>query len=622
MANPEDEEQGLGSPLPVLEVKTGTPEWARLCPTRGQVIEVWMPATSRPNAPEGWAAFLVMGTAVTSEKDVALDVKSLGSLFPELDKEHSKAFNRTLGRIHLCSSTPCVAADEYTLHATHVRVFNLEGYAAVWYSASTRRQVEKWLAPLGEAPGEGELGAPGGEVPKVPGSRRKKESAKEPPGASAKKVPGGRKEDSVGPEFPGVISESVVAGIRGKLHGLRSRVKGREPVRPPPPGAGLRSVSIDVPSSGEDDSFPALEDGLQTGMDLRTAPARKKVKSETRLKKRKKKEKDAKVLVATSGNTTRNLQGQLASSAVAALQGARDGQKKKRKKSSAEKMGEALAKALAPLGLKKVKKEKKRKKDKKEKKRKKRRGDPSSSGGTSSSEESYSEYSEQEEESLSSEEMEAPMVKRSRERPGSVLELLVQHARAQLDQSSAVSLPSEVSRVDQGIKILSYFQVILKPQLGSTTGAVREMFVIATVLDLLRKGQLSQVGDTLAARFFALHQSQLDGNWQAARHLEIHSMDEATSTTTAVLLQTRRHARMAAKAQGLDFPGGGWTSGWGRGRSGKGGKNKWSDGDWKGGQSKGGKGKEKGKKGRGGNPSKGQGDKTGDWSQKETPAEK
>ena len=148
--------------------------------------------------------------------------------------------------------------------------------------------------------------------------------------------------------------------------------------------------------------------------------------------------------------------------------------------------------------------------------------------------------------------------------------------------------------------------MILKPQLGSTSGAVREMFVIATVLDLLRKGQLSQVGDTLAARFFALHQSQLDGNWQAAKHLEIHSMDEATSTTTAVLLQTRRHAKMAAKAQGLDYPGGGWISGWGRGRLGKGGKSKWSDGEWKGGQYKGGKGKEKGKKGKGGNPPKGQ----------------
>ena len=361
---------------------------------------------------------------------------------------------------------------------------------------------------------------------------------------------------------------------------------------------------------------------LQTGMDLRSAPIAKVKKKKEKVKKRKKDPWDE-PLGASSGITTRDLQGQLASSAVAAMRVGQEGQRKKKKRGPAEKVSSALMKALAPLGLKKVKKEKKEKKKKEKKKKKKGKydGDPSSSGGTSSSDWSSYGSSEAEEESKSSEEMEAPMVKRSREKPGSVLELLVQHARAQLDQSSAVSLPSESHRVDRGVKILSYFQVILKPQLGAPNGPIREMYLIATVLDVLRKGHLSQVGDSLAARFFALHQSQLDGHWQAAKHLEIHSMDEATSTTTAVLLQTRRHARVVAKAQGLDYQGGGWRSGWGRGRSGKGNKGKQGDGEWKGPPYKGGKGK-KGKKGREGGGDWNQKDKGGEWGQKEAPAEK
>ena len=86
--------------------------------------------------------------------------------------------------------------------------------------------------------------------------------------------------------------------------------------------------------------------------------------------------------------------------------------------------------------------------------------------------------------------------------------------RGALDQSSTVEVPSSGTRLDSGVKILSYFQILVKPQLGATTAAVREMFHLATMMDLLRKGHLSQVGDSMAARFFALHQSILDGGWE------------------------------------------------------------------------------------------------------------
>lgn len=480
--------------------------------------------------------------------------------------------------------------------------------------------MERWLTPS-VVPSKGvEDAEKRGKDAGKEGKKVKDALSKSPRNPAEKKKKKKKPEEKGG----GGISPAVVSGLRGKLQGLRERVRGQKAVATPPPWEERKSESIDVPSSGEEGSYPALEDALQTGMDLTKKAVMSPVGKADRGRKRRRRSSPTEAMVGTSGITTKNLQGQLASSAVAALQESKMVQKKRKKMSSAEKVGNALAKALAPLGLKKVKKEKKDwKKKKKKKKKGKKGGDPSSSGETSSSEESSTEPSDEdgEEESKSSEEFEAPMVKRSREKPGSVLELLVQHARAQLDQSSAVTLPSSSARVDQGIKILSYFQVILKPQLGNSSAPVREMFLIATVLDLLRKGHLSQVGDALAARFFALHQSQIDGHWQAAKHLEIHALDEATSTTTAVLLQTRRHAKMAAKAQGWDLPNGSWRSGWGRGRGGKGGKWKGTDGEWKGGNPKGDKGKGKGKKGKGPKGG-GQGDQQQEWGLKEAPAEK
>lgn len=170
-------------------------------------------------------------------------------------------------------------------------------------------------------------------------------------------------------------------------------------------------------------------------------------------------------------------------------------------------------------------------------------------------------------------------------------------------------------RADAGIKMVSYFQILLRPQLGAPTASVREMYHICVVLDLLR-GQLDLLGDSLAARFLALHQSILDSSWTAAKHLEINALEASTS----LLLQTRRHAKMAAKALGEE------PQYWGkrrRGQYGQGGKGK---DDW----NPKGKGKDKGKKGKGKGhwnaPGGGKEDwnkKGGDWGQqKEAPADK
>eukprot|EP00435_Cladocopium_sp_Y103_P075243 s43_g55.t1 len=113
-------------------------------------------------------------------------------------------------------------------------------------------------------------------------------------------------------------------------------------------------------------------------------------------------------------------------------------------------------------------------------------------------------------------------------------------------------------------------------------------------MDLLRRGDLSHLGDLLAGRFISLHQASLDGSWTAARHLEVLPLEEGSAASTPVVLAARRHARTAAKALGLDS-GGAWKGG-AKGRGNKGKNSNWGDHDWTPSNNK---GKNKGQKGKG-----------------------
>ena len=141
------------------------------------------------------------------------------------------------------------------------------------------------------------------------------------------------------------------------------------------------------------------------------------------------------------------------------------------------------------------------KKDTKKKKKKKRKrmknGVIVSSTGSSSA----SSPTEEEEEDSDSD-LEAPMRKRSRDKPGSVLALLTEHVREQMDQSSLADVPSGGQVLTGGVKIASYFAIHIKGQFPQCQRELREMFSLAATMDLLRKGDVARVGDSLAARFY------------------------------------------------------------------------------------------------------------------------
>jgi hypothetical protein len=172
--------------------------------------------------------------------------------------------------------------------------------------------------------------------------------------------------------------------------------------------------------------------------------------------------------------------------------------------------------------------------------------------------------------------------------------LLINHARQQLDQTAKVEVGNAATEDPTlGVRIASYFSIIVKLNLGTALGPTREMYHLSNCIDLLRKGELSRLGDVLAGRFISLHQSVLDGGWQAARHLEVMPYEEVSAAGTSVVLQARKHARVAAKALGADAP---W--GWRQNPKGRGGKGKypaWNETEWQGQ----GKGKQKGPNGRG-----------------------
>ena len=92
----------------------------------------------------------------------------------------------------------------------------------------------------------------------------------------------------------------------------------------------------------------------------------------------------------------------------------------------------------------------------------------------------------------------------------------------------------------------------------------------------------------------SLHQSVLDGSWTTARHVELFPMQEGSAAGPEVILNAKKHAKLAAKLAGAE----GWSwGGPGRAKGGRGRGAAWQENstESKGKGKKGNKGKGKGK---------------------------
>ena len=246
------------------------------------------------------------------------------------------------------------------------------------------------------------------------------------------------------------------------------------------------------------------------------------------------------------------------------------------------------------LGFLKGKKKKKRKKKEKPAETKPQGlktegGDPGdSSGGSSDSGSDSDEEEEKEQEEDSDADCELPLRRKANRRPGSVMELLIKNAQDQMDQSSLMDASQESHPMTQGLKIATYFALLIRPYHQGNSPLLREMYSLAQCMDLLRSGRLSQAADGLAARFIACHTAPSEGNWGTAAQLELFPMEAVQPAPTATMLQAQKHRRLLWKSQGY---GPGWWPASGKGK-GNYNQEKGKKGDKGKGKNKRGKGKE------------------------------
>ena len=596
-------------------------EWELLTLQRGQVIEAEVDVSENPAEGSVWAGFLVQKVELTIAGEMVVTVRSLGSEDAQATKRMSSLFNRRRGTIHLCSAI-CAGEDIYALHIGSFRTFDLVNFRRSYITPSVRQMIKKWEKEIILVEDDGDnidLTGTDQLAGKVPGRVETSPKAAAPPGdsklpAAGKAAPKRRAAEK---EEAGVPNKKI---DRAKLRERLARAKEKLAGSAIPDGAGIPALPPRAGGDGEADEasssepysasvgedlprelaigteLEALEDGTPGG--ARLAPAdRDKAKKR---KKEKKRERDLSGLgsgvlarVATRGITSGALQEQLlhrAAEAVTRKEAKKKDQKKKHKKKNAEKR---LIQILT----------KKDKKEKKSKKRKKRpgpgsSGDPGNSGSPTNSSDENSSGPLEESSGSESANLEAPLRKKSREKPGSVLALLVEHARQQLDQTSKVAIqPNLKLDPTKGVRISSYFSIVVRPQLGAVNAQIRELHHLSSAIDALRQGDLDILGDLLASRFIAIHQSMIDNSWTAARHLELLPLEENSAAGSGVLLEARKYAKLNAKLNNQEQWG---NYSYGKGRGGKGRPYNWNDNSWqateqKGKGKKGSKGKNKGK---------------------------
>jgi hypothetical protein len=261
--------------------------------------------------------------------------------------------------------------------------------------------------------------------------------------------------------------------------------------------------------------------------------------------------------------------------------------KEKKRRGSGNKGVKALVAALTG------KEKEKEKRDGRKKRKRKSRGAYDPPGDSSGS----SEYEEESSGSESSE-MLAPLQKKSQKKPGTVLRMLVHHAKQALDQSAVVET-KQVETVTGGVKLGTYFNLLVRPYHPVSSRDMKEMNHLAVCLDELRAGELGKLGDSLASRFLAIHTAVNDGSWKAAQYLELHPLEPTQGAPTSLLLEARRHGKLVSKSLGTEE----WrrprgeSEGWkGGGKGDAKGKGKGKGKDW----SRQGKGGEASWQGRGG----------------------
>ena len=476
--------------------------------------------------------------------------------------------------VHLCRASPCSvnpAGDD--IHVARVRVWDGKDFSADYVGRAGIKILQEYAKKT-----------------KKPAPARERKSRRKPEEPASKPKPNAPKEKVRKEKAPKKPSEvvDVDEDERGRLREKLARV--RRNIADHKDG-GIRGSGGGRQSPRSD--FAQEEKGLTSGVHLKRPLTTALALTDQ-------------AHVVTRGHTSRrekkNGKNRLdpGDQLLAQAEQQRMKVERERRKKKQDSKDSKVRKAL--MNLLQGRKKKKKRRRKKKKKRKRGTGDdeeedPEDSDPEESSEsesELTSSSSDLEKSEVSDElEMEAPLRRKALEKPGSVMRALVRQAASQMDRGAVLEQP-ELGEDDvvSGVRIASYFALMIRPFHQQSHPMVRELYSLAQVIDALRAGQLPQAADGLAARFISVHQALEDGHWGAASMLELYPLEGTSSASTATLLRAQKHRRLLQKSQGQH-----WGSGKGRGNWQGKGKGGWNQAEeaWKG-DGKGKKGKKGGRK--------------------------
>eukprot|EP00435_Cladocopium_sp_Y103_P049693 s2122_g15.t1 len=441
-----------------------------------------------------------------------------------IGKVLSSLLNRKQQPLHLCRDAPCsYAAEEGLVHAVAAAWWDASTFDAAYMKPWGRMVIKEYLNPAEEEP---HIATPRG------------------PRRSALKRPAGKSvRPRAGPSGDGHgTGDARKDGSREKLKRLRgdggaSKKPDGGPIFIPSSEGSAGNGESD---SAEDEEESAHSEGPnrpRTSLNVTDLVKREESGEEKTKKARVRKKKKEK------GKTTKDPGLQLLAQA-AQVREARKERSSEKRSSSKSRSGPARVKELVRALAKGVS-GKKARSSKRGTKKNKEEGEPSSSGGSSDGSEEGEDGSE-----TSSSEMLAPLQKKSSKKPGTVLKMLIQHAKQVLDQTAVVETGATID-VTAGVKMTSYFNLMIRPY-HPANALMKELHHLSVCLDELRSGELGKLGDSLASRFLALHTAANEGSWRAAQFLEIHPLEPTSGAPASLLLEARKHGKLVTKAQGLE----------------------------------------------------------------------
>ena len=443
----------------------------------GCILEVCLAGCSVGMGTEEWFAILVREVNLDDESGLLVGGEVLGcentTYLPELVGTLSTGF------IHLCKGDPCEKESERVVHATKVRLWRLRNFNAAYLSRQGKAIMKNALnAESGIAPPKAPAKAPAGAAPK----RRAKSKAQAPQALASQGIQVGAGEcidleadgePSAG-EY-GSADASQRAHLRSILQETRQRIAGGGGPRPRQPAEGLAGgAGLGPTGSAVAErrlvAGTALNPGVLTPLPI--GPSVDTSDDEVRrLKKRLNAKGDASsVLLAQAVQTSQR----------------KNKEKKDKKEGSTDRTIRKLAELLGG-------------KKKKKKKRKDRgsgghRGEtsgikPDPEGGdgsgpsSSSSSSSRSHRRRRKDDSSEDSELsyEAPLRKKAAKEPGSVMEMLVRHAQQQLDQGALLEEGGAAAGLTSGIKISTFFALLIRPFHSNSSPLVRELFALGQV---------------------------------------------------------------------------------------------------------------------------------------------